>query len=72
VHGRKDNDFSAPGFPIVDYEDFTVVDLAATYRIAGRHAVALSISNLTDTLYYEKIGFPLQGAAVSIKYRLEF
>ena len=35
VHGRKDNDFNAPGFPIVDYDNFTVVDASASYRLVA-------------------------------------
>jgi vitamin B12 transporter len=72
VRGRKDNDFSAPGFPIVDYDDFTVIDLTATYRLARQHSVELGVSNLFDTFYYEKLGFPLQGAAYTLSYRLGF
>ena len=32
VHGRKDNDFNQPGFPIVDYDDVTIVDATVTWR----------------------------------------
>ena len=39
VQGRKDNDFNAPGFPIVDYDNFTVVDASATYRLVRQHAI---------------------------------
>jgi cobalamin biosynthesis protein CobD/CbiB len=42
VHGRTDNNFNAPGFPIIEYEGFTVVDATATYRLES-----LS-ENLTD------------------------
>jgi outer membrane receptor protein involved in Fe transport len=72
VQGRKDNDFYAPGFPIVDYDDFTVVDAGVTYRLVRQHAVALAINNLFDTLYYEKLGFPLQGASFKLSYRVGF
>jgi len=72
VQGRKDNNFSAPGFPIIDYDNFTVVDATATYRLARQHAVVVAINNLLDTFYYEKIGFPLQGASFKLSYRLGF
>jgi outer membrane receptor protein involved in Fe transport len=72
VQGRKDNDFYAPGFPIVDYDDFTVVDAGVTYRLVRQHAVALAINNLFDALYYEKLGFPLQGASFKLSYRVGF
>jgi vitamin B12 transporter len=72
VHGRKDNNFSAPGFPIVDYDDFTVVDASATYRLARQHAVLVSVNNLFDAFYYEKLGFPLQGGSLRVSYRIGF
>ena len=72
VQGRKDNNFNAPGFPIVDYDDFTVVDATATYRLVGQHAVAVMINNVLDTFYYEKLGFPLQGASLKVAYRVGF
>ena len=64
VQGRKDNDFNAPGFPIVDYDNFTVVDASATYRLARQHSVVVAINNLFDTFYYEKIGYPAAGRVV--------
>ena len=72
VRGRKDNDFNAPGFPIIDYENFTVADASITGRLARQHAIVLSISNLFDAFYYEKIGYPLQGAAFKLSYRFGF
>ena len=70
VQGRKDNDFNAPGFPIVDYDNFTVVDASATYRLARQHSVVASVNNLFDAFYYEKLGYPLQGASFRLSYRL--
>jgi vitamin B12 transporter len=72
VQGRKDNNFNAPGFPIVDYDDVTVVDASVTYRLARQHSVVVSMNNLFDAFYYEKLGFPLQGAAVRASYRFGF
>jgi vitamin B12 transporter len=72
VQGRKDNNFSAPGFPIVDYDDVTVVDASATYHLARQHSVVVSMNNLFDAFYYEKLGFPLQGAAFRASYRFGF
>jgi len=72
VQGRKDNDFSAPGFPIIDYENFTVVDASATYRLVRQHAIVVAINNVFDTFYYEKVGYPLQGASFRLSYRLGF
>jgi len=44
----------------------------ATYRLARQHAVVVAINNLLDTFYYEKLGFPLQGASFKLSYRLGF
>lgn len=72
VQGRKDNNFNAPGFPIVDYDNFTIVDASATYRLTLQHAVIMSINNLFDAFYYEKLGYPLQGRSLKVSYRFEF
>ena len=72
VQGRKDNDFTQPGFPIVDYDNFTVVDASATCRLVRQHAIVLAIDNVFDAFYYEKLGYPLQGASFRLSYRLEF
>lgn len=72
VRGRKDNDFNAPGFPIIDYENFTVVDTSATYRLVRQHAIVVAINNVFDAFYYEKLGYPLQGASFRLSYRLGF
>ena len=39
VHGRKDNNFNAPGFPIIDYDNFTIIDASAngSTGTAARH-----------------------------------
>ncbi len=72
VQGRKDNNFNAPGFPIIDYDNFTVVDASVTYRLARQHSVVVAINNLFDAFYYEKVGFPLQGGSFKLSYRLGF
>lgn len=72
VQGRKDNNFNAPGFPIIDYDDFTVVDAGVAYRLVRQDAVTLAINNVLDTYYYEKLGFPLQGRSFKLSYRLGF
>lgn len=72
VQGRKDSDFNQPGFPIVAYDNFTVVDADVTVRLVRQHSVVLSVNNLFDELYYEKLGFPLQGASFRTFYRFGF
>jgi vitamin B12 transporter len=70
VEGRQDQDFNVAGSPVVDYPSFAVVDLTATYRVRPQHAILLTFNNLSDTFYYEKKGFPLQGASFLLKYRI--
>jgi vitamin B12 transporter len=72
VRGAKDNNFNLPGFPIVNRDNFTVVDLSAAYRLGGPHAVSFDVNNLTDTYYYETLGYPLQGASFRLSYRVGF
>jgi vitamin B12 transporter len=72
LQGRKDNNFNAPGFPIIDYDDFTVVDVSAAYRLTNQHTVLLGVNNLFDAFYYEKLGFPLQGVSFKASYRFGF
>jgi vitamin B12 transporter len=72
VQGRRDNDFNAPGFPIIDYANFTVVDATASYRLARQHSAVVAINNVFDAFYYEKLGYPLQGASIRLSYRLGF
>jgi vitamin B12 transporter len=72
VQGRKDNDFNQSGFPIVNYDNFTVVDIDATVRLVRQHSVVFSVNNLFDEFYYEKLGFPLQGASFRTFYRVGF
>ena len=72
VQGRKDNDFSQAGFPIVDYDTFTIVDASVTYRLSRAHSIAVAVNNLFDAFYYEKLGFPLQGASFKAFYRFGF
>ncbi len=72
VHDRKDSDPNQAGFPIVDYDDFTVVDAEVTYQLARQHALVLTMNNLFDAFYYEKLGFPLQGVSFKASYRIGF
>jgi vitamin B12 transporter len=69
VDGRQDQDFNAAGSPVVDYPDFVVADLSATWRLHPQHAVVLAISNIADSDYYEKRGYPLAGVSFTLRYR---
>ena len=70
VKGRQDQDFNVAGQPIVDYLNFTVADVSATWRLHPQHAVGLMVDNRFDAYYYEKEGYPLAGTALTLKYRL--
>jgi vitamin B12 transporter len=72
LSGRTDNDFNAPGFPIVDYDDLTVFDATLIARLARHHGAQVSLNNLFDSFYYEKIGHPLQGRSFRASYKFEF
>jgi vitamin B12 transporter len=72
VAGRKDNDFNLPGFPIIDNDNFTVVDATAEYQIVRQHSVTVGVNNVFDAFYYEKLGYPLQGASFKLSYRVGF
>jgi vitamin B12 transporter len=72
ARGRRDNDFNAPGFPIVDYDNLSIFDASGTYRLIGQHSVGVSLNNVFDAFYYEKIGYPLQGASAKVFYKLGF
>ncbi len=72
VRGRKDNNFNVAGFPIVDYANFTVLDVTASYRLTRVQSVAVAINNAFDAFYYEKLGYPLQGASFKVSYQLGF
>jgi len=72
VRGRKDNNFNLPGFPIVNYDNFTVFDLTAAYRFAGQQSFTIAVNNVFDAFYYEKLGYPLQGASLKVSYLVGF
>jgi vitamin B12 transporter len=72
VHGRQDNNFNIAGSPIIDYDDFVVVDASGTFTIVRRQVLLVGVNNLFDAFYYEKLGYPLQGASFTLSYRLEF
>lgn len=69
VQGRQDQDFNVAGAPVVNYPNFAVVDLSATYRLHPLHGMVLTVNNLFDTYYYEKKGYPLAGTSFTLKYR---
>jgi vitamin B12 transporter len=72
VQGRQDSNPNLVGSPIVDYDDFTVIDASARYALTTHHAVTCSVNNVFDAFYYEKLGFPLAGASFKLGYRLGF
>jgi len=72
VGKRKDNDWYSPGYPVIEYKGFTVVDFTLGLTIKAHHHVQLKINNLFDEYYYEKPEFPLEGRAWYLEYRFSF
>jgi vitamin B12 transporter len=70
IRGRYDLDFNTAGNPLIPYENFAIVDLNAVYRLPNRQTVSIGVNNLFDKYYYEKLGFPLAGRAVTVRYGL--
>ncbi len=68
---RKDNDWYSPGYPVITYGDFTVVDMTLGVTFKDHH-INLKINNLFDKYYYEKPEFPLAGRAWYLEYRWAF
>lgn len=71
VGQRKDDDFVF-GRGQIDYDNFTLVDLSARYRIDQHQSITLQVANLFDKFYYEKLGFPLPGRSIYGAYRYDF
>ncbi len=66
--GRKDLDFNTAGNPQIRYENFAVVDVNAMYHLTPQHSVSVAVNNLFDRYYYEKLGFPLPGRTLMVRY----
>ena len=64
VQGRKDNNFNLPGFPIIDYDDFTVIDASATVRLARQHAALVSDQQPVRRVLLRETGIPAAGRVV--------
>lgn len=68
----KDKDWNAPGYPVIEYPSFTVVDLMIGVTLQEHHRIILKADNLFDKDYYEKKGFPKAGQSFFATYRYEF
>lgn len=68
----KDNDWNAPGYPVIEYPTFTVVDLMVGVTLQTHHRVILKADNLFDRDYYEKKGYPMPGRSFFATYRYTF
>jgi outer membrane cobalamin receptor len=69
---RKDTDFTDAANPEIQYPEYLVFDLSASYTVAKQHTLGLQVANLTDENYYEKRGYNLPGRALSVRYRFSF
>ncbi len=72
VGKRKDYDWYAPGYPIIEYPAFTVVDLYLGMRLLKHNHISLKLANVFDEFYYEKPEFPLPGRHWLFEYKYEF
>ncbi len=69
---RKDYDWYSPGYPIIEYPSFTVVDASLGLTIGQHHRLRFKLTNVFDEFYYEKPEYPLEGRAWLFEYRFEF
>ncbi len=72
VGKRKDYDWYAPGYPIIEYQPFTVVDLYLGFTFLKQNHISFQVANIFDEFYYEKPEFPLPGRHWLFEYRYEF
>jgi vitamin B12 transporter len=72
VGPMRDTDWTAMGYPEIEYPEFTVADLVVGVDFLEHHRVALTVDNLFDEDYYEKKGYPKPGRGFFISYRFSF
>ncbi len=72
VGKRKDYDWYTPGYPIIEYPSFTVVDLYLGMTLRKHHHISFQVANIFDEFYYEKPEFPLPGRHWLFEYKYEF
>jgi vitamin B12 transporter len=72
VGTRKDIDYTDPINPEIEYPQYMVFDLIASFKINSMHSLALKINNVTDENYYEKRGYNMPGRSVSVRYNIAF
>jgi len=72
VGEMRDTDWTAAGYPEIEYPSFTVADLVVGYNFLKQHRLALTLDNLFDEDYYEKKGYPKPGRAVYLSYTFSF
>ncbi|WP_084165636.1 TonB-dependent receptor plug domain-containing protein [Dyadobacter crusticola] len=72
VGTRKDIDYTDPVNPEIEYPQYMVFDLAASFMINPMHSLTMKLANATDENYYEKRGYNLPGRAVSLRYQIMF
>jgi vitamin B12 transporter len=68
----KDTDWTAAGYPELEYPTFTVMDLALGVSFLNHHRVTFKVDNLLDENYYEKKGYPKPGRCFYAGYQYAF
>ncbi|MBN2069551.1 MAG: TonB-dependent receptor [Opitutales bacterium] len=55
-----------------EYPDYWVFDWSVGYHFLSNHEISLTVGNILDEYYYEKLDYPLEGRHFSVKYTYEF
>jgi outer membrane cobalamin receptor len=50
-------------------DDYTLVDLGYTHRLASRFELALDVTNVFDQLYDQAYGLPREGRTAVLTFR---
>lgn len=60
------------GKPVIEYGNFTVIDLNLSYTVTKNIVASIKINNIFDQAYEEKPGYPMPGRNISIGLNLKF
>jgi vitamin B12 transporter len=69
VNAREELNFGGPNF---DIEDYSFINIAATYEINWRFSIFARVDNLTNEHYAEVFGFPALGRAAYAGVKVRF
>ena len=55
-----------------EFEDYWVFDWSIGYKFLNNHQISLTVGNLMDKYYYEKLDYPMEGRNFTLKYEYSF